>query len=123
MDVKQKYIREAGFDIADDFIETLGNLDIRTSKKIVRFMDKKIDHIDPNLLVSTLLPGLIIDDDDNPVTFVLEIIKDFSPNIILSDIQLIEMDEYLDLINLNKKLNDRTTSKRLKKNNRRRLQG
>lgn len=123
MDVKQKYIREAGFDIADDFIETLGNLDIRTSKKIVRFMDKKIDHIDPNLLVSTLLPGLIIDDDNNPVTFVLEIIKDFSPNIILSDIQLIEMDEYLDLINLNKKTNDRTTSKRLKKNNRRRLQG
>jgi|TARA_R100000479_G_C6391846_1_gene205479 predicted transcriptional regulator len=123
MDVKQKYIREAGFDIADDFIETLGNLDIRTSKKIVRFMDKKIDHIDPNLLVSTLLPGLIIDDDDNPVTFVLEIIKDFSPNIILSDIQLIEMDEYLDLINLNKKLNDRTANKRSKKNNRRRLQG
>ena len=119
MDVKQKYIREAGFDIADDFIETLGNLDIRTSKKIVRFIEKELDKIECNSLVSTIVPGFIIDDDNNPVTFVLEIIKDYSPYIILSDIQLVAMDEYLDLLNLNKKLNDGRTNKRLKKNYRR----
>jgi len=122
MDVKQKYIREAGFDVAEDFIETLGNLDIRTSKKIAHFISENIDRVDSNLLVSTVLGGLVIDDDNKPVTFALEVIKNNSSHTILSDIQLIEMDSYLDLINLNKKTNDRTTSKRLKKNNRRRLQ-
>ena len=122
MDVKQKYIREAGFDVAEDFIETLGNLDIRTSKKIAHFISENIDRVDTNLLVSTILEGLVIDDDNKPVPFALEVIKNNSTHTILSDIQLIDMDSYLDLINLNKKTNDRTTSKRLKKNNRRRLQ-
>ena len=123
MDVKQKYIREAGFDVAEDFIETLGNLDIRTSKKIAHFISENIDRVDANVLVSTVLGGLVIDDDNKPVTFALEVIKNNSPHTILSDIQLIDMDSYLDLINLNKKTNDRTTNKGLKKNNRRRLQG
>ena len=122
MDVKQKYIREAGFDVAEDFIENLGNLDIRTSKKIAHFISENIDRVDTNLLVSTILEGLVIDDDNKPVPFALEVIKNNSTHTILSDIQLIDMDSYLDLINLNKKTNDRTTSKRLKKNNRRRLQ-
>ena len=83
MDAKQKFIREAGYD-----------------------------------LVSTILGGIIVDDDNNPITFALEIIKDDSEYIILSDVQLISMDEYLDLLNLklNIKSNDKRESKSNKKN-------
>jgi len=121
MDVKQKYIREAGYDVAEDFVETLQQLDIRTGIKIAKFIQENIHKVEENILVSTILEGIVIDDEDKPVTFAVEIIKDYSPNIILSDIQLISMDEYLDLLNLNLKSNDRTTNTGLKKNNRRRL--
>ena len=47
-----------------------------------------------------MLAGVIINDNNNPVTFAVEVIKDHSPNIILSDLVQIDMDEYLDLINL-----------------------
>tara|TARA_R110000751_G_scaffold109320_1_gene206360 strand:- start:2125 stop:2454 length:330 start_codon:yes stop_codon:yes gene_type:complete len=105
MDVKQRYIRERGYDVAEDFVETLQDLDIRTGIKIVKFIDKNIDSVPKNNLVSTVLGGVIIDDDNTPVTFALELIKTNSPHIILSDIKLVHMDEYLDLLNLGLKKN------------------
>tara|TARA_R110000751_G_scaffold158395_2_gene264011 strand:- start:629 stop:1000 length:372 start_codon:yes stop_codon:yes gene_type:complete len=118
MDAKQKFIREAGYDVAEDFMESISEMDIRTGIKIAKFIDKNIDDIPTNKLVSTILGGIIIDDDNNPITFALEIIKDDSEYIILSDVQLISMDEYLDLLNLklNIKSNDKRESKSNKKN-------
>ena len=115
MDVKQKYIREAGFDVAEDFIETLGYLDIRTAQQVAAFIQENVNKIKLNILVSTILPGLIINDNNDPVTFAVEIIKDYSPHTILSDIQLIEMDEYLDLLNLTPNLNERRKNKSTKR--------
>ena len=86
-------------------------MDILTGIKIARFIDEKVDAVDINNLVSTVLGGVVIDNDDEPITFALEIIKDEETNIILSDIKMVSMDEYLDLINLNKKSNGITTSK------------
>ncbi len=60
-----------------------------------------------------MLAGVIINDNNNPITFAVEIIKDHSPNIILSDLVQIDMDEYLDLINL--KSNGKIKSRRNKK--------
>jgi hypothetical protein len=122
MDVKQKYIREAGYDIAEDFVETLGNLDIRTGIKIAKFIDKNIDLIPESILCSTILGGVVIDDNNNPVTFALEALrftKDHTlpSQIILSDIKLVSMDEYLDLLNLNSHLNEPRKSKGNKKPN------
>jgi hypothetical protein len=113
MDVKQKYIKEAGFDIDEGFVESIQKVDIRTGIKIAQFIQKNVDTIHPNTYVSTILEGLIINDDKEPVTFVVEIIKDHSPYTVLSDLQLISMDEYLDLINL--KSNGSTQSRRGKK--------
>ena len=116
MDVKPKYIREAGYDVDEYFVEQLQGLDIRTGIKIAKFIEKNVIKIPTNRLVSSVLGGLIVDDDNNPVTFVVEIIKDSSPHTILSDLKLIDMDEYLDLINLNKKLNGKRKNKRPKTN-------
>jgi len=103
MGAKPKYT-EAGFDIEEDFVETLQDIDIRTGIKIAKFIQDNEYKVPPNLLASTVLEGLVMCDDNEPVTFIVEIIKDHSSNPILADLKLIEMDEYLDLMNL--KLNE-----------------
>jgi len=112
MGVKPKYT-EGGFDIDEDFLETIQEMDIITAQKIAEFIQDNVYKVEPNVLVSTMLAGVIIGDNKDPLTFAVEIIKDHSPNIILSDLALIEMDEYLDLINL--KSNERRKSKSNKK--------
>ena len=52
-----------------------------------------------------------MDDYNKPVTFALEIIKLNNVSTMLSDLELVDMDEYLDLINLNKKTNGLNKSK------------
>jgi len=110
MDVKPKYT-EAGYDIDEDFVESIQQFDIRTGQKIAEFIQKNINDIEPNVLVSTMLAGVIINDNNNPITFAVEIIKDFSPKIKLTDLKPISMDEYLDLYNLNLKSNGSLKSK------------
>lgn len=129
MDVKQKYIREGGYDVDENFVEQLQDLDIRTGIKIAKFIEKNVKKIPYSTLVSTVLGGVVVDDDNTPITFAVEIIKDLSvgkysqknlskaSNIILSDLSLIDMDEYLDLLNLNKKSNENRESRSSKKNN------
>ena len=50
MDVKQRYIREAGYDVDEYFVEQLQHLDIRTAIKISKFIKKNVDGI--NILLS-----------------------------------------------------------------------
>ena len=115
MDVKRKYIKEAGYDVAEDFVETLQQLDIRTGIKIAKFIEKNVDKVQENDLVSTVLGGVVIDDDNTPITFALEMLR-IEDVIILSDIKLVDMDEYLDLLNLNIKSNESRKSKSNKTN-------
>ena len=117
MGAEQKYIREAGYDVAEDFMESISDMDIRTGIKIAKFIEQNVDSVPTNKLISTVLGGVIVDDDDVPITFALEVIKDDSKYIILADVQLISMDEYLDLLNLklNIKSNERRKSNSYKK--------
>ena len=117
MDAEQKYIREAGYDVAEEFMESISDMDIRTGIKIAKFIQENIDDIPSNKLVSTILGGVVVDDDNDPITFALEIINNDSEYIILSDVKLISMDEYLDLLNLklNIKSNERRKSNCYKK--------
>ena len=117
MDAEQKYIREAGYDVAEEFMESISDMDIRTGIKIAKFIQENIDDIPSNKLVSTILGGVVVDDDNDPITFALEIINNDSEYIILSDVKLISMDEYLDLLNLklNIKSNEPRKSKSIKK--------
>ena len=119
MDAKPRFIKEAGYDIAEEFVETLQQLDIRTGIKIAKFIEKNVDNIPTSKLTSTVIGGVVIDDDGEPITFALEVlkIKEQEEIIILSDIQLVSMDEYLDLLNLNKQLNATGKNKSNKKPN------
>jgi len=93
------------FDVTEDFIDGLQDLDIRTGIKIAKFIKDNLDDIEINTFVSTILGGVVINEYNEPVTFALEIIKQNESFPVLSDIKLIDMDEYLDLLNLNKKTN------------------
>ena len=64
-----------------------------------------------DLITSHILGGVIVYEDE-PVPFALEVVQlEEADFLILSDIKLIEMDEFLDLINLNLyiKPNDEST--------------
>jgi hypothetical protein len=112
MDVKQRYTRETDeYKVEDDFIESIQRFDIRTGIKIANYINQKSLYIPESTLVSTIMGGLVINDDNEPVTFAVEIIKDFSPKIKLTDLKPVSMDEYLDLYNLNLKLNGSLKSK------------
>ena len=111
MDVEPRYTTDAGLDIGEDFLDTLQDLDIRLGIKIARFIADNIQEVEVNRLVSTILGGLVDGDNKEPITFALEIIKSNESNIMLSDLEIIDMDEYLDLLNLNKKTNGLNQSK------------
>lgn len=117
MELKQRYIREAGYDVDEAFVESLQGMDIRTGIKIAKFIEEHVDLVPENDLVSTVMAGVVIDDDNEPITFALEMIRTNSPYVVLSDVQLIEMDEYLDLRNLNLNIlsNEQSKSNRHKK--------
>ncbi len=100
MGLKQKYIGDK-YEVEEFFIENLQELDLYTGLKIARFIEKNINSFPPNDLCSYILGGVIVDTIGDPITFALEIVSDKGGATTLTDVSLITMDEYLDLINLN----------------------
>ena len=58
------------------------------------------EYAEKNNLVSHVLGGVVTRGNEN-ITFAIELVKMEDDFILLTDIKLISMDEYLDLINLN----------------------
>ena len=104
MDEKQQCIKKAGYDVAEDFMEAIAGIDISTGIKIAEFIEKNFSSLQASILVSKVLGGLVMDDDNEPITFGLEFIRNESEFIVLSDLKLISMDEYLDLMNLKQRI-------------------
>lgn len=104
MDEKQQCIKKAGYDVAEDFMVAIAGMDISTGIKIAEFIEKNFSSLQASILVSKVLGGLVMDDDNEPITFGLEFIRNESEFIVLSDLKLISMDEYLDLMNLKQRI-------------------
>tara|TARA_R100000657_G_C4634216_1_gene81530 strand:+ start:389 stop:712 length:324 start_codon:yes stop_codon:yes gene_type:complete len=100
MGLKQKYIG-AKYKVEDFFIDSLQELDLYTALKIARYIERNLDSLPPNNMCSYILGGVIVDTIGDPITFALEIVSDKNKSTTLTDVTLITMDEYLDLINLN----------------------
>jgi len=69
-------------------------------------MEVNYDAVPVNSLVSTVLGGVTYDRQDNPITFAVEMVVTEDNKLALSDVSLISMDEYLDLINLKLNINE-----------------
>jgi hypothetical protein len=92
----------------DEFMDVLHKFPPLLSYKIGNFIENNITDFPPNDLTTYIVGGLIIYDDE-PVTFAVELLKSSGMLLTLTDLSLISMDEYLDLINLNAyiKLNEK----------------
>jgi len=105
MELEQKYTEEVEFEIEPQVFASLQEINPMEALAITEFlMEIDYDTIPLNEYVSTVMGGVAFDSYKNPITFALEIVKTEQHGIALSDVTLISMDEYLDLINLNLKL-------------------
>ena len=117
MGLRQKYIEAKGYDVTDDFMESFTEINLPLAMELAKHIEPCVIPIPQDLITSHVMGGIIIYNEE-PVPFAIEVIQlDEADFLILSDIKLIEMDEFLDLINLNlyiKKDDERTQSRSTK---------
>jgi|TARA_R100001460_G_scaffold26335_3_gene53268 hypothetical protein len=97
MGLKQKYIRDKGYDVEQEFMDELKSFDSKVAVEIALFLEDNVLDLKPNELTTYVLGGLVYVYDE-PITFAIEILRVKHQFLTFTDISLISMDEYLDLI-------------------------
>tara|TARA_B100001093_G_C26850707_1_gene1024992 strand:+ start:2647 stop:3015 length:369 start_codon:yes stop_codon:yes gene_type:complete len=97
MELKQRYIKDKGYDVEDEFMDELKSMDSETAIAIAYFIENNVQEVKPNELATYIFGGLVYV-KNQPITFALEIMKVKYRHLTFTDINLITMDEYLDLI-------------------------
>jgi hypothetical protein len=100
MGLKLKYIKDDGYDVYEEYLEALDSLDFGLSLTISEYIDSKVLYLPVNDYISYVLGG-VVKYENKTVFFALEIIRTQGSFLMLSDLQIISSDDYLDLINLN----------------------
>ena len=112
MELPQKYIEVKEFDVSDAFFYKLQEIGLETAVAISKSIShSQIELPDDGRISHTI--GGVASTDNEDVPFSIKFIKIESEVVLLTDINLISMDEYLDLINLNlyiKNYDEHTTS-------------
>ena len=103
MDLKLPYTKD--YELDDDFITSLEKAPPSLSFTIALYLEEYLPDLPPNDMCTHLTAGLVYHFNE-PVPFILEVMRPDKYLIVLTDLQFIEMDEYLDFINL--KLNLKT---------------
>tara|TARA_R100000742_G_C4272390_1_gene91576 strand:+ start:970 stop:1293 length:324 start_codon:yes stop_codon:yes gene_type:complete len=100
MDIKPRYIKDRGYDVEDNFITSLEEIDEQIAIKIAMYIEQNLTDISPNNSTTYVLGG-VVHHFNEPITFAVEVMKTYGIQITLTDLSLIDMNEYLDLICLN----------------------
>ena len=100
MGSEPKYIKDRGYDVEDEFLDTLEEVDRDLAIQISLYIEDNVTDVSPNELTTYVLGGIIHKDND-PITFAVEVLKQKGAFVTLTDLSFISMDEYLDLININ----------------------
>lgn len=100
MELPQKYIEVKEFDVADSFFDKLEDIGLEISVVISQAISNSYIELPDDSRISHTIGGIASTDHED-IPFSIKFIKIDTETILLSDIQLISMDEYLDLINLN----------------------
>tara|TARA_R100000935_G_C2763558_1_gene134657 strand:+ start:213 stop:530 length:318 start_codon:yes stop_codon:yes gene_type:complete len=98
MELRQKFIEDKGYDVEDNFIDSLQEMDLYTALKIATFLEKKLDIVDVDILCSVVLGGCVVHTVGDPITFAIEIVRKTKHHTILTSVCLVDMNEYLDLM-------------------------
>lgn len=96
---ESKLLYTKGYELDDDFVSTLENVPPSLSLTITLYLEEYLPDLPANEMVTHVVAG-IVHHFNKPVPFVLEVMRPDEYLIVLTDIQFIDMDEYLDFINL-----------------------
>jgi|TARA_R100001369_G_scaffold45232_1_gene71411 hypothetical protein len=113
MELTQKYIEVKEFDVSDTFFDRLHDMGLEEAVIISKAISEGYIELPDDEKISYTIGGVAQFPDEEDIPFSLKFIKIEHDAVLLSDIQLISIDEYLDLINLNlylKKYDEHTTS-------------
>jgi|TARA_B100000900_G_C20385529_1_gene636342 hypothetical protein len=97
MDLKQRYIRDKGYDVEQEFMDELKSFDSKVALEIALFLEDNVRDLKPNEFTTYVYGGLVMV-ELKPVTFAIEIMRVKYRHLTFTDISLISMDEYLDLM-------------------------
>ena len=101
MGLKPKYIKDRGYEVEDDFIDSISELEDITLKILISdYIDSNVKDYPINKLTTYVVGGFVRHNNES-VYFAIEILRSPRMNIVLTDFHLIDTNEYLDLINLN----------------------
>jgi len=100
MDLMLKYIEEKPYEVEDDFVIALENMDPEMAMLIAIYLEDHILDLPTNDYTTHIYGGLIYYYNE-PIPFVVEALKASGSYLTFTDIKFIDMNEYLDLINLN----------------------
>lgn len=112
MELKSLYTKD--YEIDEDFISALEDTPVSLSLTITLYLEEHLPDLPPNELHTHLVAGLVYHFNE-PVPFILEVMRPDKYLFALTDLCFIDMDEYLDFINLklNLKRDDRFSYPRL----------
>lgn len=99
MGLKLKYIKDDGYDVYEEYLEALDSLEFGLSLVISEYIDSKVLYLPVNDYISQILGGTV--NYKNKNIFCIRSNKNTRFFLMLSDLQIISSDDYLDLINLN----------------------
>ena len=100
MELKFPYIEDKGYHLEEDFIDALQEVPIELSTLIAIYIDEYCPKLETDLIKTHLLAG-IVHYQRKPVPFVFEVSRPNEKDFIFTDLKFIDIDEYLDFINLN----------------------
>ena len=97
-ELRQRYIEVKGYDIEDFFMDELSEMNLYTALKIATFIEKNLKLIEETKLCSVVLGGCVVHSIGEPITFAIEMVRKKNCYTTLTDVTLISMDDYLDLM-------------------------
>ena len=99
MELKLKFIGDNSYEIEEGFAEGLEKMSPGLAASIVLYLDANLPDLKDNDMTTYIIGGLIHYGNE-PITFAVEMMKASGETLTITDVCLIEMDDYLDLINL-----------------------
>lgn len=100
MELKFPYIKSKDYELDDDFIIALEKAPSTLSLMIALYIEEHCPALPVDEFCNHVLAG-VVHHFDEPITFVFEVSKPDPYLTIFTDLEFIEMDEYLDFVNLN----------------------
>ena len=100
MDLEPRYIKDRGYEVEDNFVTSLEEIEEPIAIKIALFIQDNLRDISPNNFTTYVLGG-VVHYYNEPITFAVEVMKTHGEYLTPTDLSLINMNEYLDLICLN----------------------